>query len=35
MSRGQAAPADRLAQDITGQPLSFRPLVERLTRVLG
>jgi hypothetical protein len=30
MSRGQADPADRLAQEVTGAPLSFGPLLSRL-----
>lgn len=30
MSRGQADPADRLAQEVTGAPLSFGPLLARL-----
>ncbi len=34
MSRGQAEPADRLVQEITGSPLSFDPLVERLQTAL-
>ena len=34
MSRGQADPADRLAQEITGAPLSFEPLVARLQAAL-
>jgi hypothetical protein len=34
MSRGQADPADRLVEEITGAPLSFSPLVERLQAAL-
>lgn len=30
MSRGQAGPADRLAAEVTGAPLSFGPLLARL-----
>ncbi|MBI2536131.1 MAG: hypothetical protein HYW06_04025, partial [Gemmatimonadetes bacterium] len=30
MSRGQADPADRLAAEVTGTPLSFGPLLSRL-----
>jgi hypothetical protein len=35
MRRGQAEPAHRLAESVTGQPLSFAPAVERLTRALA
>ncbi|MBI3983585.1 MAG: hypothetical protein HY337_11795, partial [Gemmatimonadetes bacterium] len=35
MSRGQAAAADRLAEEATGAPLSYAPLVTRLERLLG
>ncbi|OGU02610.1 MAG: hypothetical protein A2W29_10610 [Gemmatimonadetes bacterium RBG_16_66_8] len=35
MSRGQAAPADRLAEDATGAPLSFGPLAARLEQQLS
>jgi hypothetical protein len=35
MARGQADSADRLAQRVTGGPLSFAPVIRRLTRVLA
>jgi hypothetical protein len=35
MRRGQAAPADRVALEVTGRPLSFVPVVERLVAVLA
>jgi hypothetical protein len=35
MRRGQAAPADRVAQEVAGQPLSFAPVLDRLTAVLS
>ena len=34
MSRGQADPADRLVQEITGSALSFAPLVKRFQAAL-
>ncbi len=34
MSRGQGDPADRLMAEVTGAPLSFGPLLERLERSL-
>jgi hypothetical protein len=34
MSRGQSDPADRLVEEITGSPLSFAPLVQRLEAAL-
>lgn len=35
MSRGQADPADRLAAEVTGAPLSFGPLLSRLEAELA
>jgi hypothetical protein len=35
MGRGQAVPADRLAEEVTAAPLSFAALVTRLERLLG
>ena len=34
MSRGQADPADRLAAEVTGAPLSFGPLLARMEAAL-
>ena len=34
MSRGQADPADRLAAEVTGAPLSFGPLLKRMEAAL-
>jgi hypothetical protein len=34
MSRGQADPADRLAAEVTGAPLSFGPLLRRMETAL-
>ena len=35
MRRGQAAPADRVAVEVSGRALSFAPVVERLAAVLA
>jgi hypothetical protein len=35
MRRGQADPADRLAMDITGVPLAFDAVTQRLERQLS
>jgi hypothetical protein len=35
MARGQADPADRLAEQVTGGPLSFAPVIRRLVAVLA
>jgi hypothetical protein len=35
MRRGHAEPAHRLAEAVTGRPLSFGAAVERLTGVLA